>query len=155
MLDEQKAIALFEKMCRMLEDRKIKFQTDGLTATVLMKTQDLPICLIIKVDSECAELKIESPLPFYVPEQRRTDVALAVNFINGILVDGCFEFNMMNGAIDFRLSNTVIGCELSEEAIKSMFHAALFTVDDFNEKLFGIACNRISIGEFLEEQTHE
>ena len=90
-----------------------------------------------------------SHLPFVVQEDRRLDMAVAISAINNHLVDGCFDYNLVNGHIFFRMTNSILESKLSEDVFTYLLLCSCKTIDDFNEKLMMLARGMVTLEQFL------
>ena len=135
----------FDTLCSFLTAREFAFkkEEDGNTVTFGMKGHDgLPIDFRINVDEKNKRVLLLSQLPFYMDEDSLLDGALAVCAINYNLAEGNFDYNLQNGAIVFRMSNTLRGCTPNEKTFEFMIVAASSIVDEFNEKLLKLQMAR-------------
>lgn len=154
-MDEQNKIeraqATFSALCRGLDENEWPYQKDEekLRIHCSARGEDLPVEITVVVDSERMVVLLLSPLSFKVQEDKRVDVALAISAINNKLVDGCFDYDITEGRMHFRMTNSFIESELDEEVFKYMVGVSCKTVDDFNDKLLMLAKGLISVEQLL------
>ena len=119
--------------------------------TLTAHGEDLPIPLIIRVIEEREVVQMTSPLPGSFPEDKRVDAAVAVATINNKLMNGCFDLDMSDGEIRFRLTQSFHDNDFSEEQIIYMMIITFKTVDEYNDPLFMLAKGMMDMTQFLEK----
>jgi hypothetical protein len=139
-----------DTLCKMLDDSEMKYKKDGMIISFSAEGDDLPVNVTIKVDDEVMLVKLFSHLPLTVPEDKRLDVAIAVNAINYALSDGSFDYDLRTGRLIFRLTNSFMDTELSESVFAYMVFYSFSMVDEYNDKLFMMAKGMLSLDEFLK-----
>ena len=147
----EQAQATFATLCRALDNREWNYRKNEETLTIECGAQgdDLPMEFNIKVDASRTLVLLFSHLPFVIQEDKRLDVAIAVSAINNVLVDGCFDYNISDGNIFFRMTNSFIDSKLGEEVFAYMVFCACHTIDEYNDKLLMLAKGMLSIEQFL------
>ena len=113
--------------------------------------EDFPMPVIIRVIAERQVIQIISPIPGAFPEEKRVDAAVAVATINNRLMNGCFDLDMSDGAVRFRLCQSFFGIEISEEVIIYLLTILFATVDEFNDSLLMMSKGLISLDQFIEK----
>ena len=110
-----------------------------LFASCVLTGKDFPVPINFSCSKQKGILTLTSPLSYKVAKGAHSRVALAVNLINSVLVDGNFDFNLQNGKIAFRCSLSFIDSVISKRAISHMIKLVLTTVDEYNDKIFTIS----------------
>ena len=87
---------------------------------------------------------------FNVPEEKRLDMALAVSIVNNRLVDGSFDYDVMRGALLFRMTTSFIESTLSETAFEYMLFCSCGTIDEYNDKFLMLCKGLMPVEKFLE-----
>ena len=87
-----------------------------------------------------------STLPCGVPKHKRDDFALAVCYINNLLVDGNFDFDYISGRTLFRFTSSYYDSLISKQAVMRMLGLSIEQVDNYNDKLV-----RLALGASLED----
>ena len=108
--------------------------------------------MIFRVHAERQLVSMLSPMPFKIPEEYRTDIAMATTIINDRLVDGSFDFDLSDGRICFRLTSSYIESILGKELFAYMLMVSAHTVDEYNDKFLMIGKGMMSIEQFLESE---
>ena len=73
-----------------------------------------------------------------------------ISVINNNLVDGCFDYDLSDGTIIFRMTNSYLESEVSRELFEYMLFLSFTTVDEYNDKLMMLSKGLISLAQFLE-----
>jgi hypothetical protein len=94
-------------------------------------------CLVV-VDDAQRTVSCYAALAAQVPEVRRLAVAEAIARANYGLRVGCFELDMGDGEVRFRVSVDVEGGELTTEMFKYMLAAAVTTSDRYYTALMRV-----------------
>ena len=157
MTDEMKqarAREVYADLCRALDAKEWIYDKDeeNLRIDSGCKSEDLPIRFQMRVDAGRQQVKLISTLPVTVPEDKRLDLAVAINVINYKLVFGAFGYDIGDGDIYFQITNSYIDSELSAEVFFYMMMCAISTIETYNDKLFAIAKDLLPLQKFMEEQ---
>ena len=149
----EQAKAAFATVCRMLDKEQWNYNRDDekLSIKCGARGEDLPMDLEIKVDVERMLIMVLSPMPYVIQDDKRLDVAIAISAINNILLNGCFDYDVATGHVFFRMTNSIIGCKLGEEAMHYLLYCACQTIDEYNDKLLMLAKGILSLEKFLED----
>lgn len=147
----KQAKSVLRTICQTLDDCELRYDKDEekLLVTLTAKGDDLPVDLVFRVDADRQSVRLVSPLPFKVKEDRRLETAVAVNAVNDRLVDGCFDFDVNSGEMFFRMTNSYIESELGKELFVYMTFCTFKTVDEYNDKFMMLAKDLMSIEQFL------
>ena len=149
-----KAKQVFDTMVRMLDTRDWHYEKheEDLLIKSGVKGDDLPIEFIVVVKPKQQVVQFLSRLPFNMPEDKRIDGALAVCVANYGLVDGCFDYDLADGEITFRLNSSYRESTLGEDLFEYMIMCAAGTVDNYNDKFFMVAKGMMTIQQFIEQE---
>lgn len=147
----EQAKEAFATLCQALDNKgwRYKKNEEKLILESGFRGDDLAIELTVKVDADRMVVLLVSHLPFVVQEDRRLDMAVAISAINNHLVDGCFDYNLVNGHIFFRMTNSILESKLSEDVFTYLLLCSCKTIDDFNEKLMMLARGMVTLEQFL------
>ncbi len=149
----ERAQQIFLKTCKVMDDRGWHYQKDeeNLAMNFGVRGDDLAMDFRIKVEAERQFVFLTSVLPFIVPEDKRIEMALAVNAVNCKLVAGNFDFLLQDGKVAFRICQTFMESDIGEDALERLIMSACSIIDDQNEKFMGISTGELDLGQFLEE----
>jgi hypothetical protein len=154
MADVAAAKGIFQSLCKMLDKRDWKYNKheDELVVTCSVKGDDFNIDLIIRIIAENEIVSVVSFMPFEIPEDKRVDMALAVCAANYGIIDGSFDYNIVNGSLFFRMTSSFKDTVLSEELLAYMVFVSSITVDKYNDKFFMIAKGMLSVDDFIKSE---
>ena len=155
MVDEIKlkqAKAVFKTLCEMLDEKGWNYQKDedGFLIQCGAQGEDLPMDIRIEVDAERMLVILLSQMPYAIPENRRTELAVAVSAANYGMVDGSFDYNYLNGKIIFRLTSCYRDSLIGKEMLAYMLYCSCATIDNYNDKFLMVAKSDMSYEEILK-----
>jgi len=146
------AQAVYNDICGMLDEKGIKYtrHDDDLVISCTVRGEDIPMDIIIFVHEKQQIVRILSPMPFTVPEDKRMDMAVAVNVANYGIMDGSFDYDISDGDVRFRLTSSYRESILSKELFDYMFMVSAFTIDEYNDRFLMLAKGMMSLEKFIE-----
>lgn len=149
--DLKHAQEVYNSLCAMLDGRGWHYEKikEELKVECSAQGEDLPIRLIMRVDSKRQLVSFLSPMPFTVPENRRAALAVAVSQANNGMVDGSFDYNLLNGTILFRITTSYRESLLGNDLFDYMLMCACYTIDRYNDKFLIVCKNNMPIEEIL------
>lgn len=152
-MDAEKAKTVYETICAMFDARGWHYKKDEENLIIYcgVSGDDLPMEFIIQVRDKNDTVAFVSILPFTVPEDKRLDMAVAVCAVNYLLVDGCFDFDISDGELLFRMNNSYLDVEPGMDVFSYMINCAATTVDEYNDKFLMISKGYIKINQFLAD----
>lgn len=155
MADEKnikRANNVYETICNAHDKIGFKYEKypEDLVVKLGIAGDDFPMELLYVVNAEVECVSLYSYLPFSIPEDKKTDIAVAVAIANYGLINGSFDFDMDEGRIRYRLVSSYIGSILGEELFLSMTANVSNTVDMYNDKFFMIIKNMMTLDQFIE-----
>lgn len=154
MAEEKKvklAKAAFKSLCEMLEEHDWHYTKDENELSIECGAQgeDLPMEIRIKVDTNRQLVMLLSQMPFSIPEDRRTALAVAVSAANNGMIDGSFDYDYLNGGIVFRMTSSFRDSLIGKDVFEYMLMCSCFTIDKYNDKFLMVAKNDMSNEEIL------
>ena len=150
----QHASDMYAKLCESMDmlDWKYTKIEDELKIECSAQGEDLPMELVIKLHPDLQLLNLFSHLPFTVPEDKRLDFAVAISIANNKMVDGCFDYDLSDGHIFFRMTNSFIDVELGFETLRYLIFCSCATIDKYNDKFLMLAKGMFSLEQFMESE---
>ena len=147
----QNAIDVYGTFCRVLDKHNWNYQKneEKLSIDFGARGDDLLMDFKVRVDAQRELVMLVSHMPFVVAEDKRLELAVAISAINNLLVDGCFDYDLMSGNIFFRMTCSYIGSSLSRDVFDYMLFCACDTIDNYNDKLLLIAKGMTTLEQFL------
>ncbi len=149
----QSAYRVYQTIIDALDGREWRYKRDDEKLTVNYKVggDDLPMDFILSVDEDRELIRLFSPLPFTFEEDKRVEGALSTCHATAKLANGCFEYDLSDGMVVFRLVQPYENCDISVDLINYMISVSCRTVDDYNDKLFAVSKGYVKITDFLSE----
>ena len=141
------------RICEYFDTHKISYKKneDSLSVECLAIGDDLPMPATVIVEDGLKILIFYSKLPFTVPTQMHFLVAKAICIINNSLIDGCFDFNIKNGEIHYRMTNSFLENEITDKIFSYMINTSFEIIDKYNDRLLDFINGKISIETFNEQ----
>lgn len=154
MADQMKsdaARAVYETLCGTLERAKVKITRNDemLRVDYTYKGDDLLMPFMFIVDPDREFVSLISPMSPRVKEEKRLDMAVALSLLNYRLAFGCFDLDMNDGELRFRMVNCYRDTPLSEEVFAMMLQTGHAIVEKYNDKLYTLAAGIISLEQFV------
>lgn len=151
-----KAREVYATLCSSLDNRGWKYTKleDDLRIRCAANGDDLPMELIITVEAKRELVYLISRIPVEVPEDKRLDAAIAVSFINNLLVDGSFDYDVTTGSLFFRMTNSYKDTTVGEEVFNYMLVCSFTTIDEYNDKLLMLAKGMMTIEQFIASENN-
>lgn len=132
---------------------KYKQHEDDLVISCGVRGEDLPIDFLMVVRPKQELVQFVSQLPFKVPEDKRVEMAIAICVANMGLVNGCFEMDVHDGTVSFKLSTSYCDSLIGKGALKYMVLVGASTVDEYNDKFFMLCKNVTTLEQFVEQES--
>ena len=144
----------FDTFCKMLDNREWKYKKDeeALRIETGARGDDLPINLRVVVDAERMIVRLYSPFEFNIPAEKLSEAALCICIINDGLIDGCFDLDVTDGSICFRMATSFRESLISEEAFDYFLGFAVYVVDEYNDKLLMVGKGLLTPQQLLEDE---
>ena len=125
---------------------------DDLVISMTVRGEDLPQPTIVRVMEDRGVVQILSPIPAKIPEDKRIEAAVAVATANYGMINGCFDYDMSDGEIRFRVAQGYMGIEMTDELVGYMLRIAFFTTDKYNDRFFMLGKGMMTLEEFLAKE---
>ena len=132
----------------------IKFEPhdDDLVISFTIHGDDLPQPTLVRVIEDKEVVQVLSPIPGKIPEEKRMEAAAAVAFVNDRLINGCFEYDLSDGGICFRVTQSFHDTTLNDEQIRYMMAVTVITTDEYNDRFFMLGKGMMSLEEFVKKE---
>lgn len=149
----EKAQEVYNTLCAALDARKWVYDKhqEDLVVTFGVRGDDLPMRYVVGVDADRQLIRLSSPLPFQMKEDKRVEGAIITTVATYAIADGCFDYDMTDGEICFRLTAPFMECEVREGLFHHLISLANHLVDEFNDKFMAVNNGLWSIKDFLEK----
>ena len=150
----EKGTEVYEMVKRHLEEHNFSFEPhdDDHVITMTVHGEDLPQPTIIRVLDEREILQVLSPIPAHIPEDKRLDAAVAVATANYGMINGCFDLDMSDGEIRYRVTQSFADMDLSDKFLRYFFGVCFFTTDKYNDRFFMLGKGMMTLEQFIEKE---
>lgn len=157
MVDEKKlanAQRVYQTLCSAIERRNWSFERDDEKLIVNFGVQgdDLPMHFILAVDAGSQMLYLSSPLPFNMCESKRLEGAIVTCVATYGLNDGCFDYDITDGSISFRMTAYFMESRVGEDLLQYMISCAGATVDHYNDRFLAVDKGFLSVSDFIAKE---
>ena len=148
----KQAQTAFKSLCAMLDENDWHYEKDEekLAIECSARGDDLPMDITVHVDAERLLVILISHMPYKIPEDKRTALAVAVTLANNNMVDGSFDYDFLNGRILFRLTSSFRDSLVSKEMFRYMLFVSCGTIDEYNDKFLIVAKKNMSMEEIID-----
>ncbi len=142
---------VYDSLCQTIRSRNWRFQEkkEQMMVRFGVVGDDIPMRFVMVVDEERRLVRLLSRLPFTMREDRRTEGAIAACACTYGLANGCFDYNIHDGSITFRMTASYRESVIGEGLFNYMIDCAAATVDEFNDKLYALNEGLLDISAFL------
>lgn len=149
----KQAKAVFSSLCDALNKMgwKYKIDEEKLRVSYGVNGDDLPMDFVISCDAERQLVRLHSVLSYKFPEDKRVEGAIAVNEANYKMAHGCFDYDLSDGMVVFRLVNTYNNSLLGYELFEYMVNVSASTVDRYNDLFFMLGKGMITLQNYMEK----
>lgn len=154
MTKEQRAVNVYNCLKAHLDSNGLHYEPndDELAIKITLHGDDLPVPLYMFVHADRQLVRILSPLPVHMPEDKRIDGAIATSIANYGIVTGNFDYDMSDGEIRYRVTQSFLEGEITDEMIKYMISIIFGTVDKYNDRFFMLGKGMMSLEQFIEAE---
>ena len=144
---------VYQTVCAALEARDWKYKKEEADLLVRsgVRGDDLPIEFVIAVDEDRQLIRVLSPLPFKMSEDNRIDGAIAVCGANFGMVDGSFDYDLTNGRIVFRMTESFRESTIGQLLIQYMISCTIAMVDEYNDKFLALNSGVMKVEDFFKK----
>ncbi len=149
----EQAKKIYGRMCSVLDGRGWVYtkHDDRLALTLTVNGDDIPMNLAIFVSEKQQIVKVLSPLPFKMPEDKRMEGAIATCAASYGMLDGNFDYDMTDGGIIFRVTASYRNSEIGDELLLYLIDLSCSMVDNYNDRFLALAKGMISISDFISK----
>ncbi len=146
------AQSTFETLCHALDNMEWRYKADASKLMIQfgVSGEDIPMQFVVLCDAQRQLIRLMSFLPFKMGEDKRIEGAVATNYVNYQLAEGCFDYHVGDGQIIFRMTSSFRESLISPELFIHMIQLACFTVDKYNDRFLMISKGLLSIDDFIQ-----
>lgn len=150
-MKRKKAEEVYGVLCKALDERNWRYEKEEekLTVRFNVSGDDLSMRFRVAIDEQRDIIRLFSWMPFQMKE-RRMEGALATCYVNYRLVDGCFDYDLKDGSILFRMTASYRGSLIGTGLIAYMIDCACGTIDDYNDRFLMLEKGRLEPSDFAK-----
>lgn len=147
------ATQAYQTLIATLDSRNWKYEQHDDKKIIHLKVNgdDIPIDMILHVDTERQVLKSYSKLPFEMSEQKRVEGAVAACAASYGMADGCFDYDLGDGTLTYRVSTSFVESKLGEAAVNYLINCTCALVDHYNDMFLMLNKGMIDLGQFIQK----
>ena len=148
----QLANKIYRTLCSSLKNRGWRYEKKESDLVVIfdVRGEDIPMHFIVLVDAERKLIRLLSPFPFKMSEDKIMEGCVAACSANYGLVDGSFDYDINDGSVLFRMTVSYRGSDIGEDTFGYLIDCACSTVDTYNDKFLALNKGLINITDFLK-----
>ena len=147
-----RAQEVYKVLCKTLDAREWEYEKeeDKLLVHFQVRGDDFPLRFVMVVDAERQLIRVLSHLPFDMSQDKRLEGAVASCVITNRLVDGGFDYDLSDGAVVFRLTQSFRDSVIGEGLIEYLIDYTCAVTDEYNDKFFALNKGFLSMADFLK-----
>lgn len=143
---------VYQLVCAAIDERGWNYDKDDTDLVIRFGVHgnDIPVHHVIVVDAERQLLRMMSPLPFEMAEDKRTEGAIVTNVASMGLRDGNFDYDVFTGRILFRATASFYGSEIGKGMIHYLIDCVNAVMDHYNDRFEAVNSGKMSVQEFID-----
>ena len=147
------ALQVYKAFQAHLDKNKFKYNAhdEDLVISLTVNGDDLPINTIIRVMEKRNVAQVLC-ICGKAPEDKRIDLAVAVAVANYGMINGCFDYDISDGELRFRVTHNYTDGVPSDEVIRYLLGIAFNTTDKYNDKFFMLGKGMMTLEQFIEAE---
>lgn len=141
----------FKRLLNYLDNEGYRYDVDPDKTQIYIsfETKDFPIKSRIVIEEKPWTMVLYSHFPFEFKEDDIVKGAMAMAMINYSLADGCFDLNLNDGKVVYRIStNYPQSGELDINFVTYLLVNSNHVVDYYNDLLYMLSAGKMSLDEF-------
>ena len=156
MVDESKVVLakkVYDTICAAIERREWKYEKEEekLLVHFGVNGDDIPMQFILVVDAERQLIRVMSPLPFKISEEKRMEGAIATCAATYGMVDGNFDYDLSDGSIVFRMTASFRDSVIGDGLFQYLISCSCAMVDEYNEKFLALDKGLMNVTDFIDQ----
>ncbi len=157
MADEKRtelANRVYKTLCEAVERRGWSYEKDEDKFVVYfgVNGDDIPMQLILIVDAESQLIRLMSPMPYKMSEDKRVEGAIATCVASYGMADGSFDYDLSDGTIIFRMTASFRESIIGDGLFQYMISCSCAMVDEYNDQFLAIDKGLMSITDFIAKR---
>lgn len=142
---------VYATVCAAIDEKGWKYERmdNDLIIKLCLRGDDLPIHHVIIVDAKQQLLRMASPIPLEMAEDKRTEGAIITSLATALLRDGSFDYDLMTGRIVFRMTSSFRDSEIGKGMIHYFVDYTNAAVDIYNDRFEAVNSGKMSVQDFI------
>jgi len=145
---------VYATLCDAIDRREWKYEKeeDALVVHFGVGGDDIPMQFILVVDESRQLIRLMSPMPYEISEEKRMEGAIATCVASFGLADGSFDYDLSNGRIVFRMTASFRESVIGEGLFQYMISCSCAMVDQYNDQFLAIDKGLLTINDFISKR---
>ena len=145
---------VFQLLCNTLDARNLRYDKDDekLVLHLRLDGEDIPMKFLFCVDAPRQLVRVHSPFPFKMSEDKRLDGAIAACYATYGMVDGNFDYDITDGSLQFRLTAAYRDDQIGDGFFMYLIGCCNAMVDKFNDRFLALSKGYIDISDFMKDE---
>ena len=145
------AKSVFEGICSCFDASDIRYDKNAeeLKIEIGIRGEDFPIDINLVVDAKRCLVLLFSRLSVKVPDDKRLDLAMAVSSVNDQLVHGGFDYDIQEGRIYFRITNSYVDSNIDNGVYIHLLRCVASVVHNYIDKFMMLSKGYMDLEKFL------
>lgn len=142
---------VYDTLCALLDEDEFDYEKEEekLIVHFTASGEDIPMQFVLLVDVDRQMVRMYSPLPFKVCEDKRTELAIATCVASYGMTDGSFDYDITDGTIAFRMTASFMESEIGAGLLQYMIACTGAMVDRYNDQFLAISKGMMSLKDFI------
>lgn len=154
MADEKKtalAQQVYRDLCAALDRKDWNYEKDEEKLIIHFRVSgdDIPISMIVLVDADRQLIRVMSPMPFEIAEDKRIEGAIATCVASFGMADGNFDYDFGEGTIMFRMTASFRDSQIGDTLFYYLIDCSCTMVDKYNDQFLALNKGMLSINDFV------
>lgn len=147
----EQARAVYTTLCNFFDEQKWKYGKDDrqMKAGGEVQGNKGTYSFHFQVNPENSLVRLVLFLPFGIPKEKSTEIAVVITGLNSLLAGGCFALDAQRELGFYRISNSFYDSTLDREVFIQMLLCAVGTVDMVAEKLASFVTGKMDMEQLL------
>lgn len=150
----ERAKKVYNTLCTAIDKRDWTYdrEDEDLIVRFNVSGEDIPMSFILIVDADRQLVRLLSPIPFNMGEDKRMEGAIATCVASYGFINGSFDYDLEDGSIVFRLTQSFRGSDVNEEVLQYMISLSCSVVDNYNDRFMALNKGLLSITDFIAKE---
>ena len=143
--------AVYQIICSALDGEDLHYskKEKDMAVVLQLRGEAGPVNFLIEVDAQRQLICLISPIGFKMSEEKRMDGALATLAANYGMIDGCFDYDLSDGSISFRMAAAYANSLIGEELILYMIACSEAMIEKYMPEFLAINKGMLKIQDFI------